>query len=192
MERVGGKDSFARSQTNFMYYMEIPLDHQFETNPISLKFPQTQFRKWSNFNINEKLKKEEATINDTHFISMSVSKTVEPCSEYHRGSWKKQNEAGVPTHQRPEVDTVLISRSYRWILLEEGRDPRRSNRNRLTLEATVRVMVIHRSIRYRRRTEHGNEKIFITKYTQLQPKPHNYSLCQVYKECTPNYTIESN
>jgi hypothetical protein len=108
------------------------------------------------------------------------------------GLEKSRMKLVCPPHQRPEVDTVLISRSYRWILLEEGRDPRRSNRNRLTLEAKRRVMVIHRSIRYRRRTEHGNEKIFTTKYTQLQPKTHNYSLCQVYKECTPNYTIESN
>ena len=73
-----------------------------------------------------------------------------------------------PPHQRPEVDTVLISRSYRWMLLEEGRDPRRSNRNRLTLEAMVRVMVIHRSTRCRRRTEQGNEK-------SLQPNTHSYN-----------------
>ena len=73
-----------------------------------------------------------------------------------------------PPHQRPEVDIVLISRSYRWMLLEEGRDPRRSNRNRLTLEAMVRVMVIHRSTRCRRRTEQGNEK-------SLQPNTHSYN-----------------
>ena len=73
-----------------------------------------------------------------------------------------------PPHQRPEVDIVLISRSYRWMLLEEGRDPRRSNRNRLTLEAMVRVMVIHRSIWYRRRRELRNEK-------SLQPNTHSYN-----------------
>ena len=72
-----------------------------------------------------------------------------------------------PPHQRPEVDTVLISRSYRWMLwrreeiLCQTRTGLPSKRRYESWLSTGRYW-------YRQRTEQGNEK-------SLQPNTHNYN-----------------